>query len=136
MRSSLGLTLLETIVALAVVSIVLGSLATVSTSSLRESRAGNNKTQATQILDTVGRRIAGGEEAGLLPAEGKELELSSTALESLTNMDLADAAEYEVTIENVGDLTVSMSQLAQYRVTVCYAGSEGERCVVGATLGR
>lgn len=136
MRSAAGLTLLETIVAIAVVSIVLGALATVSTSSLRESRAGNFKTQSTQILDTVGRRIAGGEDASLLPDAGEEVQLDSDELSDLTHMDLTEAAGFELTIENVGTFTVSTSQLAQYLVTVCYAGSEGERCVAGATLGR
>lgn len=136
LRSPAGLTLLETIVAIAIVAIILSTLMTVTSNSLRESRSGNFKTQATQLLDTVGRRIAGGSDATVLPNAGETIELDSNDLSEMANIELNDAADFEATIENLGEFTVSSTRLEQYRVVICYAGSAGERCVSGGTLGR
>lgn len=136
MRSTQGLTLIETIVAIAICSIVLAALANVSTSSLRESRAGNHKTQATQVLDTIGRRIAGGYDASLLAASGEPVVITSDGIVSLTNVGLADVADMTVTISNDGAYTVGFTTLDRYGVEVCYGPENSRRCVLGVTLGR
>src|SRR5690554_5197711 len=102
MRSAVGLTLLETIVAIAICGIILGALATVSTSSLRESRQGNHKTQATQVLDTIGRRIAGGLDQGLLLPEGEVLALAGAEIDDLMNLDGFRDGAFEATVTNQG----------------------------------
>lgn len=135
MRGSTGLTLLETVVAIAICAIILGALATVATSSLRESRQGNYKAQATQVMDTLGRRIAGGHDTSLLLASGEDTVLDGAAVDELMSLAAFAEGAFEATIENLGALTVQTTTLYRYRVEVCYEGGS-ERCVSGITLGR
>lgn len=135
MRSASGLTLLETIVAIAICGVILGALATVSTSTLRETRQGTYKTQATQVLDTIGRRIAGGLDQSLLPSEGSSLTLEGAEVDELMNLNSFRDGAFLVEIENAGPYVVGSTRLQRYRVEVCYDGADG-RCVSGLTLGR
>lgn len=135
MRNTSGLTLLETVVAIAICGIVLGALATVSTSALRESRQGNHKTQATQVLDTLGRRIAGGLDPSLLLPQGESLTLTGAQVDALMSLRGFREGAFEATIVNQGDFALGTTRLHRYVVEVCYDGPDG-RCVRGVTLGR
>lgn len=137
MRTQSGLTLLETIVAIAICAIVLGVLATVATSSLRESRQGNFKVQATQVMDTLGRRVAGGEDSTVLLASGAQLALSGDEVDDLMGIAAFREGAFEATIQNLGTFVVGSTTLFRYRVEVCYNASTAEdRCVEGFTLSR
>jgi len=136
MRTQEGLTLLETVVAIAICSLVLVALATTAVSSLRESRSGNSKIQATQVLDTIGRRIAGGDDDALLPSEDTPVTLTAAQLGSLTDIALTDVMDMTVQITNEGDFEIGDTTLFRYQVEVCYGSSGGRRCVTGQTLGR
>ena len=135
MRDNQGLTLLETVVTIAICGIVLGMLAAVASSSLRESRAGNFKVQASQVLDTIGRRIAGGDDLAVLTDVGTPIELDADAITELTAIPYAEVSDMSVTIQNVGDYVVGTATLFRYQVEVCYGG-EQRRCVTGVTLAR
>ncbi len=137
MRARAGLTVLETIVAIAVCGIVLAALASVNVSSLQQTRFGNHKVQATQVLDTVGRRVVGGRNADLLPGLNETQVIEYGELGDL--LDLGDAVtndRFRVSIENQGNYTVGNSSVGRYRVEVCFRAGEGERCVQSATLSR
>lgn len=136
MRSDKGLTLLETVVAIAICAIILGVLASVATSSLRESRSGNFKIQATQVLDTLGRRIAGGFDQSLLARPDEPIELTTSDLIDIIDLAQAEVAGMTATIENFGPYTVGATSLHRYRIAVCYGADSARRCVTGVTLGR
>lgn len=136
MRNTSGLTLLETIVAISVCAVVLGTLALTSTSSLRHSRASNFKVQATQVLDTIGRRIAGGADPDLLTEPGSPIRLDAMEIVHLTSIELAEHANMTVSIENTGELQVGTASLDRYSVEVCFAGAQSDSCIQGMTLGR
>ena len=137
MRTRAGLTVLETIVAIAVCGVVLAALASVNVSSLQQTRFGNHKVQATQVLDTVGRRVIGGQDSGLLPGLNDTVVIDYGELGDL--LDLGDAAtndRFRVSVENQGNYIVGSSSLGRYRVEVCFRAGEGERCVQSTTLSR
>ena len=132
-----GFTLIETIVAIAVCAIVLTALTTVATSSLRIGRDGNFKIQATQVLDTVGRRVAGGVDLALLPAPDAPIAIDYGELDELVSLgDTAWSDAFRVTITRDGSATIGSSSVARYRIEVCHRSGDDERCVRGTTLGR
>lgn len=134
-RSVQGLTVLETVVAIAVCAIVLGGLAVVSSSALREGRAGTYKTQSTQILSAVGRQIAGGEDYSLLLPTGEDMALTGSDLASRFDTGQYGSDEFEVVIANSGSVSIGTSILDRYEITVCAtAAGTTERCVTGITL--
>lgn len=135
MRRQEGLTLLETVIAIGVCAIVLGMLATVSTSSLRESRQGNHKTQATQVLDTLGRRIAGGQDSSVLISSGTTISLSGEEIDTMMGLNAFREAAFTATIANTGTFTIGTTRMYRYVVRVCYTAVGNERCVEGVTLG-
>lgn len=136
MRSAAGLSLLETVVAIAICGIVLAALSTVTVSSLQESNQGNYRTQATQILDTVGRRIAGGIGQSTQLKVGESMTLEGAAVDQLMNVSAFREEAFEVTIENAAVFAVGTTRLSEYQVTVCFQGGPSESCVSGVTLGR
>ena len=136
MRSQEGLTLLETVVAIAICSLILVALVTTAVSSLRESRSGNSKIQATQVLDTIGRRIAGGDDDSLLPSVDTPVTLTADQLGSLTEISLTEVTDMTVQISNEGDFEIGDTTLYRYEIEVCYGASGARRCVTGLTLGR
>ena len=69
MKKALGLTLVEVLVAIAVLSLVLVAMNAVLLSSIRQTAISGSRTQAVQILNYLGRRVVGGETA-LLPPSG------------------------------------------------------------------
>lgn len=136
---SAGLTLLEVIIALAVVGVVTALLSTAVVGNLQKSRTFGGRTQAGQILNYFGRRVAGGDRA-LLPASGTPLSydygtLKTSFKELTSDGGFADPDRYRVDITNVGSVTLSSASAVRYDVTVCFQASGGESCVVGTTLG-
>lgn len=136
MRDSFGLTLLETVIAIAICGIVLAALSTVATGSLRETRSGNHKTQATQVLDTVGRRIAGGNDLSLLPSVSEPLSLDGAAVDAMMGLNQFREGAFRVVVSNEGQFRVGNTVLYRYRIEACYDTGGNEQCVVGRTLGR
>jgi len=137
MRARGGFTLLETVVAVAVLAIVLTALTTVATSSLRTGRDGNFKIQATQLLDTVGRRVAGGVDLALLPASSAPITVGYGDVGDVVDFgDTTWSDAFRFTITRDGSVTVGASSVARYRIEVCHRSGDDERCVRGTTLSR
>lgn len=137
MNDRSGFSLLETIIAIAVCGIVLAALASVNVSSLRQTRFGNERVQATQVLDTVGRRVVGGQDTNVIPGASETIEFDYGELEDLLALNTdATTARYRVVIEHEANMTVGSSSVGRYRIEVCYRAGEGEQCVQGVTLSR
>lgn len=135
-----GLTLVEVIVALAVVMIALGILATAIVGNLRVTSTSGARTQTTQYLNYLGRQVAGGTPT-VLAVPGTPLawdygELAATFPDLPTGGGgLEEIDRYRAQVDHLGDVGFLGASAVQYRVTVCSTTATGESCTVGVTLG-
>lgn len=134
-----GLTVVEVLIALAVIGIVTAAFTTAVVGSLRHTSVTGARTEAVQVLNYLGRRAAGGDSA-VLPAAGSPLTWGYGTLAStfpdLTNFGgLSDPARYRATISNAGAVSMASASATEYDVNVCYQAGGGEHCVQGSTLG-
>lgn len=135
-----GLSLVEVIVALAVVMIAIGILTTAVVSNIRLTSTSGARTQTTQYLNYLGRLVSGGAPVVLAesgsPIEWAYGELGVTFSDLPTGGGgLEEAARYRAEIENLGAVTFLGANAVQYRVRICSQTATGESCAVGLTLG-
>lgn len=134
-----GLTLLEVILAIAIIGVLSAMLTTAVVGNLQKTRSFGSRTQAAQILNLIGRRVAGGESA-LLPASGAPVSwdyggLAGAFPDLATQGSFTEPDLYRAAVSNAGSVSLAGASLVEYDVSVCYAGDGGESCVRGSTLG-
>lgn len=134
-----GLTLLEVIVALAVIAIIGAVFVTNVLSNLRHTTTAGERTQAAQVLNFLGRLAAGGD-GDVLPALGSSEEWDYGelvgAFPDISGGDgFGDASRYRAGITAVGILEFAGAETVQYDISVCFQVPDGESCIVGTTLG-
>lgn len=134
-----GLTLMEVVMALAVIGISIAFFTTSVTSNLKHTGNFGQRTQATQVLNQLGRRIVGGD-AKVLTTEDTPLkwdygELKSTFKDFRDEGGVTNPNLYRASITNVGNLSLATANAIQYNLEVCYKSSGSESCVVATTLG-
>ncbi len=133
-----GLTVVEVLVALLVLGIVTAAVMVTYVSSIRNNADSGRRTQSAQLLNSLGRRVAGGD-AYLLPAADTPLEWDYGELRltfpELVGDGISDPDLYRATIRNLGDVTVAGISRVRYQVEVCTraTGDGSERCVSGFT---
>lgn len=138
-RAVSGLTVLEVLIALSVIGVVAAAFTTSTVSTVRYTAASGQRTQAVQLLNYFGRRVAGGDGA-LLPASGTPSSWDYGALvrafPDLTDQGgFTDPAGYRVRIDNAGDVAFANASATRYDLTVCFHRDSGESCVDGTTFG-
>jgi type II secretory pathway pseudopilin PulG len=138
-RATSGLTVVEVLLALAVIGIVTAAFTTAVVGNLKHTQVAGARTEAVQILNYLGRRAAGGDSA-VLPAAGGTLSWGygslSTAFPDLTDHGgLTDPSRYSAQVSNPGDVSLAGATAGEYDVKVCYKAGDGQHCVVGATMG-
>jgi len=134
-----GLSLVEVIIALAVVAIAFAILSTALVGQLRFSGNANARTQTTQYLNYLGRLVVGGD-AAVLPAVGDSLvwdygQLGAAFPDLPGGGGLEAADRYRAQIDSVAGITYVGATGVQYRVSVCSVTPTGESCAVGSTIG-
>lgn len=134
-----GLSLVEVIIALAVVAIAFAILSTALVAQLRASGTAGARTQTTQYLNFLGRLVAGGN-ADVLPAAGASLTWDygamGTSFPDLPGGDGLEAANrYRAQVDNVAAVSFVGAVGVEYRVSVCSMTPNGESCAVGVTIG-
>lgn len=135
-----GLTVLEVLLAMVVLGIVTAAVMVTYVSSIRNNADAGRRTQSAQLLNALGRRVAGADAAVLAhpdtPLEWAYGELGDSFPE-LRSDGVTEPTAYRATITNLGTVTLAGSSAVRYEVTVCTraTGSEGERCVTGVTAG-
>lgn len=139
-RWSDGLTVVEVLVAITVLGIVTATIATAYISSIRHNSDAGRRTQSAQMLNAVGRRVAGADSAVLAFADAPiEFDYGqlSTAFPELSGEGFASPELYRVTVSNQGAITLGQAQIIHYQITVCTRaqGEATERCVSGDTAG-
>lgn len=137
-RSSKGLTVVEVLLALVVLGIVTAAVLTTYLGSIRNNADSGRRTQSAQLLNTLGRRIAGADALVLAhpddPLAWDYGELRG-AFPELIGDGVSEPDLYRATITNLGNIALAGSQAVRYGVTVCTMaqGSDGELCVEGFT---
>lgn len=131
-----GLTIVEVMIALAIVGVVVAILTTVTLSSVRYDANSGSRTQAVQILNYLGR-LASASDALLLNGSRSwdYGELQGTFTELRVEAHRADPAFYRAEVQALGTSSVGSSVVDLYRVTVCWQLIDQESCVQGETAG-
>lgn len=139
-RRMLGLTVVEVLVALAVLGIVVATITTTYISSIRSNSDSGMRTQSAQLLNGIGRRVAGAE-GSVLPLPGDPIVLDygevGAAFPDLSGDGYADPDRHRLTITNIGTVTLGNAEVTHYQIEVCTRaqGSGAERCLTGNTAG-
>lgn len=138
-RAAAGLTLLEVILALAVLAILGATFTTAMLGNLRHTTVAGQRTQAAQVLNYLGRRVAGGDTV-VLPLLGESLtweygELGTSFVDLEDGEGFAEPERYRVEIAASGTISVAGATVVQYDLDVCFQNQDGESCVNGTTLG-
>lgn len=138
-RAALGLTVIEVLIALAVIGVVTATFTTAVVGNLHHASVTGARTEAVQVLDYLGRRAAGGDSA-VLPAAGSPLSWGygtlATSFPDLTNHGgLSDPARYRADVSNAGTVAMAGASATEYDVRVCYQAGGAEHCVQAATMG-
>ncbi|WP_457637413.1 prepilin-type N-terminal cleavage/methylation domain-containing protein [Oceanithermus sp.] len=141
MKKRRGMTLLEVMIAIAILAIALGALATILSNNIRFNASSGERTQAVQILNYLGRQIVGGN-GSLMPPEGKQYswdygQLGSAFPELDQGGNISDPAKYRAVIYNQGQpssLAAINVSLDQYKIEVCWRTGNKDVCVQAYTL--
>lgn len=138
-RATQGLTVVEILIALAIIGVVTAAFTTGVVSTMRHTSVAGAQTQAVQVLNYLGRRVAGGDNT-LLPQSGTPLTWAygglSKAFPDMTDQGgFADPASYRASISNAGSVSFGGASAVEYDVRVCFKGTDNEHCVSAATLG-
>jgi prepilin-type N-terminal cleavage/methylation domain-containing protein len=136
-----GLTLIEVIVALAILLIALAALTFTLMGYLRQNLSAGKRTQAAQILNYLGRRLTASDPAVLL-APNQERSWDYGALKNqfpdiASSRDISNPNLYKATVSNLGQPSWASSTgiaLDHYRIKVCWRAGGQEACVRGDTL--
>ncbi len=138
-RLAAGLTMLEVVLALAVLAILGAAFTTVFVNNMRHTTISGQRTQAAQVLNYFGRRVAGGDTA-ILPDLNDSMTwdygtLGAAFADIASGEGFAEPERYRVEINASRNVTVLGAIVVQYDLDVCFQGANGESCVTGTTLG-
>ena len=126
--------------ALAVFGIIAAALSFSITSNLNHTSKTGQKSQAAQLLNYLGRRVADSDVAVLPESEANPLlwdydQLGSAFTELIDDDELVDLSRYKAKITEVGTVSIDAITMTQYNVEVCYkSNGDNESCVQGITL--
>ena len=142
MKTSEGLTLIEVLVALAILAVITTVFSTSLISTLNSTRQTGNQTDANAVLNFFGRMAAGGAGRPLAysPADGKkEFNYGSlkTAFPELSSGDakIKNPDLYKVTVTSPGTVTIGAITLYRYSLRVCWQDKGKDACLSGLTVG-
>lgn len=135
---SQGLTIIEVLVAITLLGIAAALISTSAVSSIRNNAAAGSRTQATQVLNYLGRLVAG---ADSVLFDHPDLAwdygtLQSSFSELTTEVGRADPDLYRAWIDDLGWVGLGEAQMVHYRVHVCWTPANStEVCLAGDTAG-
>ncbi len=139
-RGQAGMTVVEVVIALVVIAVVTAAVVTTYVSSIRNNADSGRRTQSAQLLNSLGRRVAGADASVLAqadtPLEWDYGELSGSFPE-LTGDGVSEPDLYRAAITNLGAVSLAGADAVRYEIVVCTGatGTAGERCVTGYTAG-
>jgi prepilin-type N-terminal cleavage/methylation domain-containing protein len=137
-----GMTIVEVLVAVVILSLVLVAFAGVIVSNIRQNATSGNRTAAAQVLNYLGRRAVEGQKA-VLPAVGSSSRTwnygtLNTEFPDLTKeRNAANSDLYRAEIIDQGSpawSSVKTSSLMSYQMNVCWRDAGKESCVSAQTI--
>lgn len=144
MKRDSGLTIVEVLVALAVLAIVIAVLTTAMVTSMQQNVVAGGRTQAVQILNYLGRLASGGDARVITERlVGSYVrwdygELPTVFTELAAGDGFMSPERYRAEVINRDELVIGaapMIHLIHYWVQVCWQAPNGEQCVSGDTAG-
>lgn len=135
--ASRGLTMVEVLIALAILGIVVAVITTATLSSVRNTATSGGRTQATQVLNYLGRLVAGGDDI-LFQNEALSWDYGQLAVhfqELSREAGRADPDLYRAEITIGSEVTFGNVSMPLYVVSVCWLAPGGESCVQAETVG-
>lgn len=135
-----GMTLLEVVLAISILSLVLLALNATLVSSLRETSLSGARTQAVQIVNYVGRRIVGGDTSllpGSDPLNYTYGELHRRFPDLPQEVRYANPNLYRLSIRNLGTPSWANALgvgVREYQILVCWRQGGREFCTEGRTF--
>jgi prepilin-type N-terminal cleavage/methylation domain-containing protein len=138
--SKSGLTIVEVLVSIVIISIVLVAFASVIVANIRQNAMSGNRTAAASLMNYLGRRAVEGQGAVLPAAPDTEKKWDYTKLRD-SFPDLAEEGNpdvYRAEVLNVGvPAWAGASSLTSYTIRICWKAADapnGESCVESQTL--
>lgn len=133
-----GLTIIEVIIAVAIIAIVMGTLTTTVVSNLKRTSTTNGSTQAAQVLNYLGRRVSGAQSA-VLPVSNASFswdygELETAFPDLASEKGVSDPKFYRAQITNTKSVSFAGATLVHYDLSVCHRLGGGEHCLTGITF--
>lgn len=138
-----GMTIVEVLVAVVILSIVLVAFAGVIVANIRQNATSGNRTAAAQVLNYLGRRVVDGQ-AAVLPALGSSSRAWAYGALNTSFPDLkkeekqaASSDLYRAEIIDQGAPAATMpagSNLVSYQINVCWRDAGQENCVTAQTI--
>lgn len=136
------MTLVEVLVALAVLGLVASAFSTSLVSSARYNANAGRRGEAVQLLNYLGRRLVAGD-TKVLPPDSNPRSWAYGALNDSGNFpdlsregSFADPEVYRATVRSVGTVSFAGASAAQYRLEVCWRASGAENCARADTIGQ
>lgn len=132
-----GLTVVEVLVALAILAVAVAFFTFSLTGAMRTNAVSGARTQAAQVLNYLGRRLAGGDErllAGATPAVWGYGELARSFPDLTGEGAGTDPGGFRAAITRVGPVAFAGASAVQYRLEVCWRRAS-EHCLGADTVG-
>lgn len=135
---AMGLSVVEVLVALAILGIVTAAVVTTYLGSIQTNADSGRRTQSAQILNSIGRRVAGGDTMSLAqPGTPIVLDYGElgSAYPEMRGDGVSDPSLYRVKITNIGVVSLESARVVHYQIEVCTQSfvSDEESCLIGNT---
>lgn len=138
-----GMTIIEVLIAMVILSMILTAFAGVVVSSIKQNSIAGGRTASVRLLDYFGRRVAEGD-AAVLPAGSDStatwdygsLKSSFPELANGRQFDKPELYRAMVTAQGApGWATANGLALVSYEVSVCWKSAGVESCTDALTVG-
>lgn len=134
-RFERGLTMVEVMLAIAVLAIVLTAVSWASLTSVRQNAVAGARTQAVQVLNYFGRRIAGGDSGGMDVMSWDYGELAGAFGDLAGDARSFDPNIFSVNLQPGPSIGIGSAQVPFIEIQVCWLAADEEVCVTGETGG-
>jgi prepilin-type N-terminal cleavage/methylation domain-containing protein len=124
-----GMTIVEVLVAVVILSVVLVAFAGVIVGNIRQNATSGNRTAAAQVLNYLGRRAVEGQ-AAVLPAVGA----SFPDLKKEKQAANSDLYRAQIIDQGAPSFSVGSANLVSYQINVCWRDAGKENCVSAQTI--
>ncbi len=139
MRHVKGLSIIEVIMAVAVIAVMFAVLTPALIDNSKRTAVTGQSAQASLLLNFFVRQVVGGNSAVLAyeatPLSWTYGELTNASFGLATENDIANPDLYQLTVINEGVVNYLGAEAVQYKTEVCFMQQGQENCIHATTLG-